>query len=120
MMKLELIAPFAVVAATLALSPGVPDVAATPPNRLIATESGGPSISMFKRKARNMIRAISVAYTRDANADLIVHMISYRDRATDQANNASQRSDDVRTLQMRQIAEQIATGQTKELKAMKD
>ena len=115
MKKLELIAPFAVVAATLALPLAAPDDAATPPDRFAATATIGPSIATFKRKAHNMIRAVSVVYTGDVNAQLIAYATTWRHRTTDQAKDAARRSDDLHTLQMRQIAEQIATGKTDEL-----
>ncbi|CAB3760056.1 hypothetical protein [Paraburkholderia solisilvae] len=119
MIKLDLIAPCAVVAAMLALSLATPDIAATSPDRSAATATNGPSLSTFKRKAQTMFRAVSSAYTGDAGAELIVYATTSQDRAIDQTTDVVPRSDDLHTLQMRQIAEQIATGQTRELDATK-
>jgi uncharacterized protein (DUF305 family) len=82
-----------------------------------AGETNDTLVSSFKRNAQKMMRAIGdTPYTGDVDADFMAHMIPRRERTIGQENAGAAYESDAN---MRRIAEQIETGQTREIDALK-
>ncbi|CAB3759914.1 hypothetical protein [Paraburkholderia humisilvae] len=120
-MKLSLIKRFTLLTAALALSHVAREAAAKSMNPPAASESNGVPMGSIKQDARKMLEMISdVRYTGEVNADFIAQIVLHRQDAIDPADgNAPTASPTNRVSRLRQIAEQLASGQAKEIEATK-
>jgi uncharacterized protein (DUF305 family) len=128
-MNFSLIRRFTTFVMALALSFAALNAAAAPMNPSAPDATDGTPMSSLKRDARKMIQVFDdVPYTGDADIDFIAHMIAHRDGANDHANadkpadNPADADADASPdgdARMRQIAELIANGQTKEIDAVR-
>ncbi|MFC0400833.1 hypothetical protein [Paraburkholderia rhizosphaerae] len=124
-MKLSFVHRFTVHAAALALSLAALEAAGESLTERTASNTNGIPIGAIKRDAQKMLEAISAEqYTGNENIGWMAQVVPHREDGMaredeDEDTRARTGSQTNSVLRLQMIAEQIATGEAKEIRAIK-